>query len=297
MITLYEQKLGFPEEASAFFEESYARMLRVDGAASLIDEAKDDLFNGSGERCGVLLGMIAERSGVHRYTVDMIFLLTSLSRLSELYAKKGYSEELFLDTMRDLTVKLYECRIVFGVWGTFVLPWYISFFKLNIFAFGRLQFERKAFPIDDYKGILHKGDKVFSCHIPSASGPLLYSSVMDSLKRAHAFFEKELKDGILPVYCHSWLLYPPHAPLFPTGSNLERFYGLFDIVASESDPTSKDFPRIFGVPYSAETVKNVAEDNTLRRNFKKYMCDGNLMGLGHGILLFDGEGIIRPPEK
>ena len=292
MITLYEQKLGFPAEASAFLEESYERILRTDGALSLIDGARDDIFNGNGDVCDKLLCAVAKQSGVHRYTVDMIFLLTSLSRLSELYEKNGYGEELFLETMRDLTIKLYECRMVFGIWGTFVLSWYINFLKMNIFGFGRLQFERKAFPLDDYKGILHKGDTVFSCHIPSWIGPLLYDSVIDSLKRAYVFFSDELKDGILPVYCHSWLLYPPHAPLFPSGSNLERFYGLFDIVDSEPDPTNRDFPRIFGVPYSSETVRYVAEDNTLRRNFKKYMCEGNTMGLGHGILLFDGEKII-----
>jgi hypothetical protein len=222
----------------------------------------------------------------------MIFLLICSERLHKLYKEKGYSDELFYDTVRDLTYKLYECHFVYGIWGTFVFWWYHRFFRLDLFAHGRLQFERKAFPLKEYGDVLREGDTVYFCHIPS-SGPLTPESVQDSLKRAYAFFKPELKNGILPVYCNSWLLYPPHAPLFPSGSNLARFYEIFDIIEYEEDVGNKDFCRIFGTHYSPKLLEDLPEDNTLRKNFKHFLLNGGCMGLGKGIILFDGEKIIN----
>ncbi len=296
MITSYEEKFGFPKEASDCFEENFERIKSVSGAVELLDEALKLYFDGDTASVETILSRVSEESGVHRFTLDMIFLLRGLEPLSLIYKQDGYSEELFVDTMRDLEYKLRECRQIYGVWGTFVFFWYHRFFTRDLFALGRLQYHRRPFPLEDYKGILHKDDTVYSCHIP-ACGPLRTDDVMDSLKRAYEFFKDELRDGILPVYCSSWLLYPTHAELlFPEGSNLKKFYELFDIVEHKANPRNSDFFRMFGVHYSYEVLKNVEADTTLKRNFKEYLLKGNCMGTARGIILFDGEKIISKHE-
>ena len=297
MITFYEEKIGFPKEASDFFEESYKKIASVSGAEETLRSAMDTYFEcETTEEVESILAKVSDESGVHRYTVDMIFLLTGLEELCRRYRAKGYSEELFVDTMKDLTYKLRECRDVYGIWGTSVFFWYHRFFKMDLFSQGRLQFHHRPFPQEKYKDILKTGDNVFACHIPS-SGPLYYEDVMESLKRAYKFYSDELVDGVLRVHCSSWLLYPPHAEhLFPEGSNLKRFYDLFDVFESKQDPQNKDFFRVFGKNYSEDILNEVVADNTLRRNLKKYLLDGNCMGSGVGIILFDGEKIISKHE-
>ena len=290
MITYLEEKLGFPKEASDFFDDTLARITLISGARDDLERARRFYFDGDAAPCEEILEAISKESGVHRYTVDMIFLLLSLEPLHKLYQEKGYSDELFIDTMRDLTYKLYECWHVHGIWGTFVFFWYHKFFTLELFALGRLQFHRRPLPLESYGGIWKQGDNVFACHIPS-SGPLKYDDVMDSLKKAHVFFADELRDGVLAIHCRSWLLYPPHANLFPKGSNLERFYNLFDVVESEEDPKNKDFFRVFGMPYSKEALMAIEPDTTLRKNLKEFLLNGNCMGTSHGMILFDGERV------
>ena len=139
------------------------------------------------------------------------------------------------------------------------------------------------------KNKLKKGDVVYNCHIPSGS-PLAPEAVMDSLRRAHAFYQPE--NGVLPVICHSWLLYPPHKKVFPPASNLLRFAEMFDVTESEVSPDYNDFWRIFHCPYHA-SLKNLPRRTELQRNFAAYLQQGNQMGLGLGVLLFDGKTILN----
>ena len=294
MITAFEEKLGFPKEASDFFEETFAMIKSINGASEALERAMTLYFDGDTESVEETLASISEKSGAHRYTVDMIFLLTGLDELYRRYREKGYSEELFLDTMCDLKYKLYECRRVYGIWGTFVFFWYNRFFVMDLFALGRLQFHHRPLKQEGYRDIIKKGENVFACHIPS-SGPLRTDDVMDSLKRAYEFYSDELVDGVLRVQCSSWLLYPPHAEhLFPEGSNLIKFYNLFDVFETKSDPTNKDFVRVFDRVYSEDILEDLETDTTLKRNLKEYLLNGNCMGSGYGIILFDGEKIISP---
>ena len=94
------------------------------------------------------------------------------------------------------------------------------------------------------------------------------------------------------VYCRSWLLYPDHYNVFPEGSNLRMFYNLFDIVDKEEDGENSNLWIIF-YREASTSVDELPGDTTLQRNFKKYLNDGNNIGVGTGILVFDGERIIN----
>ena len=258
----------------------------------MLSEAGKDFCEGEGSAYASILEAVAQEAKLPRYSVDMVFLLMEAPALLERYGRMGISEEIYWDSLADLRYKLAECKGAFGLWGTFVLSWYRGFYRCTRFALGRMQYERAEFPYEEYGGVLKQGDTVYKCHIPS-SGPLDGNAVIGSLKRAHAFFEKELKDGLLPVFCSSWLLYPPHAPCFREGSNLRRFYEMFTVLEQIEKPENPDFWRVFNMHYDPATLADAPADTFLRAGLKEFLLAGNCMGNGRGVLLFDGENILK----
>ena len=286
------EMLEFDAEAVAVFEETLKKIKSDKLLSAKLGEATEDYFYGNGEVHTALLGEIAEKTGIHEYTVHMAFLLHCAAPLKDRYKAEGLSDELYLDTMRDLRYKLDECRNMYGLWGTFVFSWFRRFYLVERFKLGRLQYERIPFQYSEYKGILKEGDTVYNCHIPS-SGPLTEESVMASLKEAYSFFRDELKNGIMPVYCSSWLLYPPTVALYSEGSNLKKFYECFDIITTAEKPDNPDFWRMFYKEYTPEVLDAVTPRTSMQRAFLGYLKAGGTMGSGKGVILFDGEKIVR----
>lgn len=288
MIRTFGEKTGFPPEAIRFLEEQFSVLQQKEMMDSLY-AAMDNFFCEADERYLDILQEIAEKTGIHRVTVDMVFLILCTKPLFYLYRQKGLGEDLFWDTMCDLKYKLMECKAVYNIWGTFVTRWFRRFYLCERFKLGRLQYETVTFPHDAYRDVLKKGDTVYNCHIPS-SGALTPESVMDSLRRAHEFYKPE--SGVLPVVCYSWLLYPPHQDVFPAGSNMAAFARLFDVIETKRSPNNGDFWRIFHCKYGTD-FKSLPQDTKLQRNFIAYLQQGNNMGEGLGVLLFDGEKILN----
>ena len=95
----------------------------------------------------------------------------------------------------------------------------------------------------------------------------------------------------MAIICNSWLLYPPHYEVYPENSNLRKFADLFDITVSWESENNPEAWRVFNTVSS--DYENLPEDTTLQRRFKKYLIEGNKMGNGFGVILFDGEKIIK----
>ncbi len=242
------------------------------------------------------LDAVAAVLGFPRYTVDLVFLLTCAEHMRKLYEQRGYSESLYRDALADVGVKATECKKVYGIVGIFVLWWYPQLFTGRRFILGRLEYEEFEFHFDAYRDILKKGDRVLKCHIPS-SGSLPQESVVDSLKRAYDFYPEIRYNGILPVYCHSWLLYPPTAALYKPGSNLDGFFRDFEVLSEETEDIGVNFWRVFNRPWTEGALANAPEDTSMQRNFKQYLLNGGKMGCGEAILLFDGEKILDNDKK
>ncbi len=285
MIATIGRKLGFPDEAVLSLSADFEKMMAVPGAAQRLMLATDDLFLAEGENYAAVVREVAEQSGVHKYAADMVFALWCAHPLRYIYRQKGWDEEIFWKSMEDLRYKLMECKSVKGVWGSFVAYWFRGFFIGDRHGLGRLQYEPRElrYSYGDYK----EGDLVYNCHIPSA-GPLTPELVMDSLKKAYAFYQP--KDGILKVVCNSWMLYPPMYEVYPEGSNLRAFMELFTILNTKEDPENKNLWRIFG---SEKELQKLPEGSSLQRRLKTFLLEGNNMGHGYGILLFDGEKVLK----
>ena len=291
MIRETAEKLNFPPEAIEEFYNVYKGIVEKPEHCTRFNRAMDRFYTEAGNGFLEELTALAEESGFHPQQVDMTFLLAAAQPLKYFYHHNNIPEEIYWDSMEDLRYKLMENKKNYDRWGTFVTFWFQGFFWCERFKLGRLQYEKKLFKYPEYRGI-KEGDRVFNCHIPS-SGPLTPEAVMDSLKKAHAFYKDELKDGILPVVCNSWLLYTPFmGEVFPEGSNLWEFNKMFTHLREVDDPNCSNFWRIFDQEYDPATLKNAPADTGLRRRLKAFLEAGNPMGSAYCILLFDGEKII-----
>lgn len=224
-------------------------------------------------------------------TARLLGWVNSIPKLYENYKKHGISEEVFFASMRDFTYKLKECQGVYDTFGLFT-DWFFLFFDLNMFALGRFQYEITSFIYDEYscgEFTLRKGDTVYYCHIPS-SGSLTTDLCIDSFQKAYEFFKTQLNGDIIPIISYTWLFYKPYLDkVFPKGSNLEKFINLFDIIDTKSDGQSfTDCWRVFNKMYEGTTC-GLPTDNTLRRNFIKYIDEGGDFGEGYGVILYNGK--------
>lgn len=241
-----------------------------------------------------MLNMICIKYNLDIKTVTMLFLVSSLESLKEKYAEKGYNEKMYFDIIKDLKYKLDECKTVFGVLGAMSLNWYQGIFCGHIVSLGRFQYHHDDFFAQSYtwKNITVKaGDPVCRFHIPS-SGPMTREMRIDSYKRAFEFFGKKPGEYLV-ITCNSWLLDPNLANVYPEGSNLLDFMSDFDIIERiEPTETFSNCWRIFGTYYKG-TTKNLPSKTSLQKNFIKWLDEGNSVGGGKGVIIFDGEKIVN----
>ncbi len=286
------EKLGFPSEACCVLSKCCEELDGNPALQEWMAEAEESLLEPGSEKYLDLYQKISEESGIHRYIVDMVMLIKAVVPLKERYAQKDLPEQLLWDSITDLRYKMLECHAVYGIWGSFVTPWFKKFYLCELFQLGRLQYEKIVFDQPTFRDSVKTGDVVLSCHIPS-SGALLMEDVMESFRLAHDFYKNDYPSGILPVFCHSWLMYPPHyEQVFPEDSNLHKFYELFEIINFAEQENNGDFWRVFHVPFSPEALEQAVGDTRLRRNFLRFLKAGNKMGNGRGMLLFDGQKIL-----
>ena len=234
----------------------------------------------------------AEKYNFNVFVLDGIFVLAASEILLEHYLKKGYPAQLFYDTMTDFYCKTYECIKNRGVFGTFVLSWYEVIFKMSAIALGRFIYEKIPFDEDfvTKSGYVIKKDRpVYSFHIPSSGVSLTDQVRFDSYKRAYDFFKEELSDGVLVLHCSSWLLNPDHEEMLPADSNIVKFGKDFEIY---NVSYLEDSWRIFGAS-SMEPVENWPEDSSLQKAYKTWLLNGNKIKYAKGVIVFDGEKIVR----
>ena len=281
-------KIGFGAE----FLEEYQRYEKVLGAK--LEPYEKAYMNGEASIVKALLDIHKfKNENLSEYTLDLMFILGCSGFLLEKYKEKGISEDIFIDSMKDIKYKTIECMKVKGVFGTFVADWYDGFFKLNRIALGRLQYDI-ALKLEKEAEILGytigTDDFVLGCHIPS-SGPLKHELCLESYRRAYNFFKDRIRDGVLPIVCASWLLYPPYKEVFGESSNIMDFVRDFEVLKVEESSNFSDAWRVFDTDYDGDAGK-LSQKTRLQRSFVQYIMAEKPFGAGYGILLFDGEKVI-----
>lgn len=290
-------RLEFPSEHIGYLSDVCARLR--DGYAKFVDSRLPLLFESDNDKLTEVqtqLKYIAEEMDVNPYTLDLLFLLCGCEELEKKYYTAGYSEKLFLDTMKDLKYKLDECLEVEGVAGVFTYGWFLDYYRMKRFYLGRFQFEfiefpKFAFSVNGYT--VRKGEKVLNMHIPSNGISLTDEVRLGAYKEAYEFFKKDFPKGYIPMCCNSWLLYPENEKIFPENSNLLKFMHDFAIVdGGDLDGFAVQW-RVFGIKEGEIPYEDLPENSSLQRAMKKWIVVNRHHGTGQGIFFFDGEKIIR----
>lgn len=300
------ERLSFTQDEVAFLRQASQRLEKA-GQEPVLQQTYM-VFEGSDfsiEKITPSIGEAAKAAGISVHTVWLLFLLMAAEPAEHRYEQKGIDRQVFLDTFGDLRYKCDECRQVKGVYGTFVQFWYPIFYRLNIFKLGRLEYENIAYPkkapyryTDGSQTVtITPGQMVRTIHIPSSHEPFDDAARLASYARAQAFFDDaptgaRLCGGPLLCWCHSWLLYPGIADVWPEKSHVRGFIRDFDIIDSSSDREYGDTWRVFGAAASGP-VRDFPEETSMQRRLKEYYLHGGLSGEGFGVLIFDKGKILN----
>ena len=138
---------------------------------------------------------------------------------------------------------------------------------------------------------LRPGQKVLNIHIPSSGEPFDLNARLQSYKLAYDFFKDLRGEGPLVCVCHSWLLYPEYRRVLGDSSNIISFQDDFTILEID-DGAFQDAWRVFG-PAAEGPTEQLPEDTSMQRVFKKHLLSGGKNGSALGVLVFDGERLLK----
>jgi hypothetical protein len=226
-----------------------------------------------------------ELVGVHPYSAELLLFICYSKHLRTLYREQGISDRIWYDSMSDLKWKLWECKKVKGIWGSFVAGWFPRFFNMTRFALGRLQFEIVAFKGEYQKDgkCLKDGDPVINVHIPRTLTPLDKESRENAYAQAKAFFSDKTEGAPMAFVCNSWILYKEHENFLHEKSNVRKFMSRFDIIRSYIDPAG-DVTGVFDMEPTGN-IDDYPEDTFLRKAYKDFLKAGGKPGKGYGIFI------------
>ncbi len=227
---------------------------------------------------------ISKITGVHDYTVELLVFMCMTKHLKAVYSERGLDLQIFKDSVLDLKWKLEECKVVKGICGSFVSPWFCGFFDLTRFALGRLQFEIIT-TWQDYEknGVKLERDKsrVINVHIPRTGTPLDKESCDKAYAQAREFFKEQVGENC-PFVCYSWLLYPENKNILPPHTNTYRFMSEYDIIGWEVN-NGDDLWRLFDT--EEKNPDRLPANSTMRRCYIEHMKNGGRVGCGFGVKL------------
>ena len=285
------KNLDLPSESIPVLEKAFRLVTENDDTGMLFQQAIDSILTPNNIKFDEATSKILEITAINQYTLNMVLCISCLEPLNKIYENTELKDN-FYRRVKSLKEQLISCKEQYNIWGITEAFWQWFFHEWQCAELGRLEFEPFYHFCDvPYKGI-KKGAPVILIHIPGNS-PLDMDKVMDSLKLAYNHFKDRFESGIVPFITHTWLLYPPYLNgVFKEGGNLMKFAELFDII-DQNESEYGNFFNIFGCNYPGEDLSNVPQKTSLQRNMLKYIKDGNKMGQGYGIFLYDGNGIVK----
>ena len=234
---------------------------------------------------------IATKSGLHSYAVAMVAVICMSKTMRDRLTRLGVPKRIITQTLFDFKWKCDRCRKVHGIAGTDVFAWHVRFLELKIFGIGRLQFELRQFPYEDYVNgskCIKQGAPVLSVHIPDDGTKLEERLCNAAYRDAKKFFCSLLNVKDIPFMCNSWLLFPLNKELLPPKSNIVKFMSKYDIF--KIDYYRKDrigsILFIFGVK-SETPFEDLPEKSSLQIAYKKHLIEGGRMGNGIGVFFLE----------
>jgi len=285
------EAFDFPDDCVKFLDKAYLSLIENEQAREVFfDQVSlyENDYEFDDKPVFEQIEALSEKVGIHKYTLDLLYMLCLVPHLRELYIEKGIDLRIFHDSVCDLIWKAKECKSVYGVWGIFVGWWTMGFFKMKRFSLGRLQFNLLRFDDDfllpDLK--IQAGDLYIDTHIPS-SGPLRHDDCIESYQKAAEFFKDYFIGKPVIFGCNSWLLSSNNYDILPPESNIITFMKDYTILKEMKDPTNSNLWRIFSVIQMPVNVEMLPQDTSLRRAFVQWLKVGNTIDTAFGIIVYD----------
>lgn len=284
------RKYNFELDAIENLEEAYQILQSNSTAFEIFNECvtlyKNDI-NFEYEPISEKIRALDEVTGLHGYTLELLYLISLTPHLRQLYMEENIPEDIYDSSVCDLKWKAKECLENYGVWGIFVGWWTIGFFQMKRFAIGRLQFNVREFMYDVSANGLSfiKGQEYIDVHIPS-SGPLNYDECQNAYKRAAKFFTDRYGLKNIIFGCRSWLLSPDNKMILPESSNILKFMKDYTILEEKKDVSNSNLWRIFNVMKMPENTAMLPNNSSLRRAFIKWLEDGNSINTAFGVIVY-----------
>ena len=216
-----------------------------------------------------------------------ISILCMSGTLLDRYRKAGIEETVYYHSMEDLAYKLEECRLVYGINGSFVASWFSGFFAMTRFGLGRLQFEIKQTE-EDYMlngTVVPAGSNAINVHIPRTGTKLYHQEVLESYQLAAEHFSEVFAGKPILFICKSWLLDPWNMAVLQPGSNLKQFCQDFEIVKSGEYEDYRELWRLFDCQYTGD-VTELPRDSSLRCAYADRVARGEPIGWGLGMFRY-----------
>ena len=231
---------------------------------------------------------LAVETGVHEYTLILLFLICLADVLKDEYVACGMDLQVWRNSMFDLKYKALDCQDYCGVWGTKDAPWHKQFFILKRFGFEKLQFNVRNFDNEYHKdGIaLEKESPVLAVHIPQTGEKLDYESVQRAYQKAVAFFRTHFADTFadkpIVFLLSSWMLFDKLREVLKPQSNFALFCNDYDVFRQDVYEDYSSLWRVFHKPYDGN-VENMPQDTSLQRAYIKWIKQGEKIGGGWGV--------------
>lgn len=279
----------YPEESISVLEDAYQKIV-ADGCRehafhNLLQRYEQDMYYDF-QVLQSQMTDISSDAGIHEYTGHLLLFICMSKSLKAFYCDADIDEKVWFTTMYDLKWKMDECKCLYGIYGTFVAPWYRLLFQMRIFGFSKLQFETTTFgEYYEKNGIkLQPDSRILKIHIPRTGTKLDAESLKRSYTEAADFYKNVLKYDTVVFVCRSWLLFPRNLEVLNPASNLYRFISDFDIFQQGEYPDYSEVWRLFDAEYTAD-VDQLPQDTSLRRAYADWIREGKPTGWGYGVLV------------
>ena len=280
----------YPGECSETMMAAYDALYADAGIAARFDEILSRYEENMECDIGRMIedvGAVLEDAQVNEYTGKLLMHICMSKTLREYYRREGVNETIWFTSMCDLKYKAVECKLVHGIWGSFVCSWFGRFFKMSRFGFEKLQFELIEFDSEfESDGVkLMPGMPVINIHIPRTGGRLDEESMKKAFDQAAAFFRQRYQLEQVVFHCSSWLLYPKNLEILSENSNLRRFIDTFDLYADGVYDNYDALWRLFDKKYEGD-IDALPQNTSFRRGYADWVRKGIPTGWGCGVYVY-----------
>lgn len=277
------ERYGFHPDACEFLDTAYQKLEANEVAFCVFEEQinlyrQDHLFDH--KPVFVRLHALEERTGVHRSTIDLMYMICLLPLLQERYAQEKLDEAYFYSFVEDVKYGQSGGKDFYGISTAW---WFIDYYKLKLFTIGRLQFKRRRFTADTVCGdfVFPENSYYLDVHIPS-NGPLTPALCQDAYDRAAEFFRQHYGMKRIVFGCYSWLLSPDLDGILPPHSNILAFAHQYTLTEAVPDVKLSHLTFAFGTKEVPEDLSTLPERTSLQRALKAWLMAGNTLRLGKG---------------